>query len=485
MPKGISLRTRRQVLTLYFQGLPYDQIARRTTLSIGSVANIVGEAREGKFQELKDVLEQIDGLRELSAELRKKNLTVSQALLGLSFYERLSKLGIEPKVLGSWMKMCHEISSPDYPIEEFMAAALRLKELEHQKGMTYEDLVEAYEAKGKALTEVESRIRDLETSRQTLRGEIRDLNERKNPLETKVRELDTEKKLLSERVKKWKQEEEDLRDVVSEVRKRLNALKQECQRLEDRIAALREETGEREVILSRLRSLGFGEGELLRLKDKLEELAANGNVKPAELRENLFLDLDSYASVLSFRNEAAKLRAEVRSLRGQKKALIEENENLRQAIKKLEKVSGEAVLKIKKEERQIIASMGNLFTEAGKALGQSISDAKLGVNRLQSDIESSRQEVKTELGRAISEAIEYGKAMARMEKVLGEREELVRLFGILGDVSTVPKDMAVKAPLVVLGKFREWVEKNHSLRNEKGVLSSVEEIVGLLTVEAT
>jgi DNA repair exonuclease SbcCD ATPase subunit len=485
MPKGISLRTRRQVLTLYFQGLPYDQIARRTMLSTGSVANIVREAREGKFKELKDLSEQIDGLRELSAELRKKNLTVSQALLGLSFYERLSQLGIEPIVLGSWIKMCHEVSSSDYPIQEFMAAALRLKELEHQKGMTYEDLVEACEAKGKALTEIESRSRELETSRKTLKGEIHGLNEEKGSLETKVRELHTEKKLLSERVKKWKQEGEDLRNTVFEVQKRLTAFKQECQRLEDRAVALREETGERESILSRLRSLGFGEGELLRLKDKLEELVSNGNVKPAELRENLFLDLDGYASVLSFRNEAAKLRAEVKSLRGQKKALTEENENLRQAIKELEKVSGEAVLNIKKEERQIIASMGNLFTEAGEALGQSISEAKLGVNKLQSDIESSRQEVKTELGRAISEAIEYGKAMARMEKVVGEREELVRLFRILGDVSTVPKDMAVKAPLVVLGKFREWVEKNHGLRNERKVLSSVEEIVGLLTVEAT
>jgi chromosome segregation ATPase len=485
MSKGISLRIRRQVLTLYFQGLPYDQIARRTTLSTGSVANIVGEAREGKFPELKDVLEQIDGLRELSAEMRKKNLTVSQTLLGLSFYERLSKLGIEPEVLDSWIKMCHEVSSPDYPIEEFMAAALRLKGLEHQKGMTYEDLVEDYEVKAKVLTEVESRIRELDRSREMLKGKIHDLSQEKGSLETKVRELDAEKKLLYERVKKWKQDEEDLRNTVSEVEKKLKGLKQEYQRLEDRTVALREETGEREGILSRLRSLGFGEGELLRLKDKLEELAADGNIKPDELQENLFLDLESYASVLSFRNEAAQLRAEVKSLRGNKEALTEENKDLRHALKELEKVSSEAVLNIKKEERQIIARMGNLFSEAGKALGQSISEAKLGVNKLQSDIESSRQEVKTELGRAISEAIEYGKAMARMEKVIGEREELVRLFGILGDVSTVPKDMAVKAPLVVLGKFREWVEINHSLSNEKRLLSSVEEIVALLTVEAT
>jgi SMC interacting uncharacterized protein involved in chromosome segregation len=249
--------------------------------------------------------------------------------------------------------------------------------------------------------------------------------------------------------------------------------------------ALREETVEREGILSRLRSLGFGEGELLRLKDKLEELAANGNIKLAELRENLFLDLDSYASVLSFRNEAAKLRAEVKNLREEKKALTEENENLRQAIKELQEISGKAVLNIKKEERQIIASMGNLFNEAGKALGQSISEAKSGVNRLQSDIESSRREVRSELGRAISEAIEYGKAMARMEKVVSEREELAKLFGILGDVSSIPKEVAVKAPLVVLEKLREWVERNHGLKNERRVLSSVEEIVGLLRLEAT
>ena len=485
MSRGISLRTRREVLTLYFQGLSYGQIARRTMLSTGSVANIVGEAREGRFRELKDVLEQIDSLRELSAELRKKNLTVSQALLGLSFYERLGKLGIEPVVLGSWMKMCHEVCSPDYPIEEFMAAALRLKELEHQKGTTYEGLVDDYETKRKALSEVESRTSELEASRQTLRAEIRDLSEGKGSLETEVRALDTERKLLSERVKKWREEEQDLRSAVSQIQKRLKALKQECQRLEDRTAALREETGEREGILSRLRSLGFNEGELLRLKDKLEELAASGNIKPDELRENLFLDLDRYASVLSFRNEAAKLRAEVRSLREEKKALTEENANLRQAIKELEKVSGKAVLNIQKEERQIIASMGKLFSEAGKALNQSVSRAESKVNELQSDIQSARQQVRNELGTVVSEAVDYGQAMGRMEKVVGEREELVRLFGILGDVSSVPKDMAIKAPLVVLGKFREWVEKNHSLRNERRVLSGIEEIVGLLTVEAT
>jgi chromosome segregation ATPase len=224
---------------------------------------------------------------------------------------------------------------------------------------------------------------------------------------------------------------------------------------------------------------------LLRLKNKLEELAADGNIKPAELREDLFLDLDSYTSVLGFRNEAAKLRAEVKTLREEKEGLTEANENLRQAVKELQKVSDQARMNIKKKEAEIVDSMGKLFNEAGKALDQSVSGAKSRVNELQGDIQSARQQVKNELGTVVSEAVDYGRAMARMEKVEGEREELVRLFGILGDVSSVPKDMAVKAPLVVLGKFRQWVERNHGLRNEKKLLSSVEEIVGLLTMEAT
>ena len=70
--------------------------------------------------------------------------------------------------------------------------------------------------------------------------------------------------------------------------------------------------------------------------------------------------------------------------------------------------------------------------------------------------------------------------MARMEKMVGEREELARLFVILGDVSSIPKDVAVKLPLVVLEKLREWVE-----RNERKVLLSIEEVVSLLTLEAT
>lgn len=485
MSQGISPGKRRQVLDLYMQGFPYDQIATETELSTGSVANIVREAKEGKFAEVNDVREQIDGLRELSVELRKKNLKVSQSLLGLSFYERISKLGIGPEALDSWIKMCHQISSPDYPIEEFVAAALRLKELERQKGITYEALVEDYEAKTKALSAVESRTSELERSRETLSEEVHNLSEEKRSLETMVRELDTQKKFLSERVKKWKEEEKEAKNTVSEIQKRRKALQLESQQLEKRAAALREEIGEREGALNRLRSLGFGEGELLRLKDKLEELAANGDIKPVELRGNLFLDLESYTDVLRFRNERGELSQAVKGLREQKQALEAENKNLQAAIRESRKALSEVILDIKSQGKAIVSSMDNLLGEAGSALDRSVSQARSRLNALQADIESARQDARSIVQGAAGEAIEYGKAMGRMEKVVSEREELAKLFGILGDVSSIPKDVAVKAPLVVLGRFREWVEKTHGLKDESKMLPIVDEIVDLLRLEAT
>jgi ElaB/YqjD/DUF883 family membrane-anchored ribosome-binding protein len=166
--------------------------------------------------------------------------------------------------------------------------------------------------------------------------------------------------------------------------------------------------------------------------------------------------------------------------------LEEENKNLQKAIRELGNVSDQAVLHVKNEEGKIVSSMDNLLSKARSTLNESVLAARSGVNQLLEDIESAKQEVKGEMKRATSQAVEYGKAMGRMEKVVGEREELVKLFGIFGDVSAIPKDVAVVAPLVVLGKFHAWVkEKGDGLRNREKILSSVEEIIGLLNLEAT
>ena len=52
-------------------------------------------------------------------------------------------------------------------------------------------------------------------------------------------------------------------------------------------------------------------------------------------------------------------------------------------------------------------------------------------------------------------------------------------------LSSVPKDMAIKAPIVVLGKFHEWVQRNNDLKDSERILSRTEELIALLRSEAT
>lgn len=55
---------RLQVVYLYFCGLSNDQIAAKTSISKGSVTNIVSELKAGNFPEAADVTDQIETLRE-------------------------------------------------------------------------------------------------------------------------------------------------------------------------------------------------------------------------------------------------------------------------------------------------------------------------------------------------------------------------------------------------------------------------------------
>jgi len=86
-----------------------------------------------------------------------------------------------------------------------------------------------------------------------------------------------------------------------------------------------------------------GREELMRLKDKLEELAEYENVKPEKLRQRWFLDLHSYTNVLDFRKQKVVLGREVEGLRKETDVLERENANLLKAIKDIENISNEAL----------------------------------------------------------------------------------------------------------------------------------------------
>ena len=98
----LTQKKRLQVVYLYFTGLSFDQIAVKTSISKGSVGNIISELKAGIFPEISDVNDQIETLRELSVDLAKLKLTAGKASLGIAVLKRIYELNLDPGDIERW-----------------------------------------------------------------------------------------------------------------------------------------------------------------------------------------------------------------------------------------------------------------------------------------------------------------------------------------------------------------------------------------------
>jgi len=178
--REIPMKKRMEVLKLYFEGFPYDEIASKVGIAKGSVVNIIKELRDGKYPEFSSAPEIVDELRDLAVRIRKNNLSISQAIIGLRFYERLKF--VELDMLDSYIKMCERISTADFPIEKFVNSAISLCKLEERLGKPYDealkDLEDELKKKLSILGELKSRVEELERRKQKMERELKELEEK-------------------------------------------------------------------------------------------------------------------------------------------------------------------------------------------------------------------------------------------------------------------------------------------------------------------
>ena len=78
--REISMKTKMQVISLFFAGLAYDQISRETGVSKGAVVNIIDDYRDGRLVLTGNMTECVDELRRVAVDLKKTHTTVSQVM---------------------------------------------------------------------------------------------------------------------------------------------------------------------------------------------------------------------------------------------------------------------------------------------------------------------------------------------------------------------------------------------------------------------
>ena len=128
--KEISRIKRLEVAHYYLLGYTYREIEEETGVSHGSIANIVSEIENGSLTIPGTAFDQVNDLRQLSSDLSKSGLKPSQALLGITFLQRLQSLQITPEDLEAWSELVKKLLPPDFPVKEFFEAARRLHDLE-------------------------------------------------------------------------------------------------------------------------------------------------------------------------------------------------------------------------------------------------------------------------------------------------------------------------------------------------------------------
>jgi len=109
MAREIPLSKRLEVVKLYFEGLSYDDIVKRTGVAKGTVAAIVEALRAGGFPQFEHVTDMVNGLRDLTVGLQKAGLSITEAASLFILVEKLIGLGVEPAYLESWVKMCRAV----------------------------------------------------------------------------------------------------------------------------------------------------------------------------------------------------------------------------------------------------------------------------------------------------------------------------------------------------------------------------------------
>jgi len=375
----------------YILGHPYSDIENRVGVSHGSVVNIVKELECGKFTIPGTSFDQVNDLRQLSLELKKKGLEPSQALLGLLLFDRLQHLGIRPDLLEKWSELAKKLLPVDFPAKDFLEAALRLNELEKTEGKPFATLAAEYvrlkEGADKLKSEVDSLVKSKEElikEGESLRTQAESLERSRDKLQNAV-EIQASK--LTETKSKVKEmEEERLR------------LSREIKELQRRKTKLSSEVDSKEELLTRLNDIGLSEEDLLRVITFIERTSKNEGIGGNELRNKFLSTLGLFQDMSGLENRKNALMQEVSEL-----------------IKRQSTLSGEIAELDKKKallEGEILCIISSTL-EKVREIGEDAA----------SQMQQHVADIKQQLSALLADALKAGEAIGEMRQALRRGEE--------------------------------------------------------------
>ena len=428
----LTAKKKLAVVRLYLSGLSYDDIAARSGVSKGTVANVATELKAGMIPEAADVGEYIELLRELSFDLKRSELTPGQCAVGLILLKQISECGLDPADINRWPMILKSVRNED-DINEFVRLVYSIQQVQQRSGLSLEAL-------DNKVHELESKAADLEPISDKLedyKKQLVELTRQREELANSVAMLEQKSKLLTPRT-------EDLEKHEQTLSRRIADMEPKAKKAETTLSTLKGE-------MQKLEDIGFTLKELADFNKKLQAIAQHHATKPSELRSRLLHELESLDKGLA-------LEALIQSRQ-------QELDKIEQAIArgKNEIETTRAVVdSLKQEKMNLEASIKETREKVGQEIVKIIPLAQDAVAKLRKDLRRGNDEALAAVQRLRDEAIEVGKDVGRYQGILQSCQWLNELLALVRGEENIEGNRVRAIVLPVVRALHSWLKRQYS-----------------------
>ena len=432
MTKEIPPSERLEVVKLYFEGLPYDDIARKAGVAKGSVAAIVEELRKGRFPQFERLTDFLNELRDMVVALKKSKMSSAEAVYLFPIVKRLITLGVEPSQLESWIGMCRSVPEEGFSHSQIIQAATRLAKMERE-GKSYEEVIASLNNSLAEAKRLEGKVSSLRVEQSQLEEKVRSLSEARRNTDQEVKRLIQEQEKTGKRsqellirCRSLEQDIEQRKASLAPLEKKEGELYKSLPQLERKAEILQKELADQAEALTKLENAGFPKDDLVKLNVILNEITERHGKDDVAVR--FFAYLDDYDSLLEMEHIKESLTLEVGNLAKQRDSLIMLGKKWGLAADEI--TQGIAVLRDLKRRGitpAVIVSYQRALTKAGTD-PQSLQKMVEEFGGLEQMLSAKKNQLKV-----LTETLET-KAKA-LEELRGEERKVKESITVLKDVA--------------------------------------------------
>jgi chromosome segregation ATPase len=429
----LTAKKKLAVVRLYLSGLSYDDIAARSGVSKGTVANVATDLKAGMIPETADVGEYIELLRELSFDLKRSELTPGQCAVGLILLNQISECGLDPADINRWPMILKSVRNED-DINEFVRLVYSIQQVQQRSSLSLEALdnkVQELEKKAVDLEPISGKLEDykkqlveLTRQREELANSVAMLEQKSELLTPQVKELEGQKQNLSYRIS-------DMEPKAKKAETSLSTWKGEMQKLED---------------------IGFTLKELAEFNKKLQAIAQHHTIKPSELRSRLLHELETLDKGLALETLIESRQQEMDKMEQGFIRTQKETETVRAVVDSL-----------KQEKRNLEDSIKETREKVGGEIAKIIPQAQDTIGKLGEELRRGNDEALAEIRRLRDEAMDVGKEVGRYEGILQVNEWLNELTTLVRGEENIEGNRVRIIVLPVLRALHNWLKRQRSL----------------------